>query len=100
MGDDGHTASFFPAGDHLAQALDPSGQARVLPMQAAGAGEPRITLTLPVVLATRQLVLLITGPAKRELLTRVIAADGGTVPWPVRAVIDHARVPLDVYWCP
>ena len=28
MGEDGHTASFFPGGDRLAQALDPAGRAR------------------------------------------------------------------------
>jgi len=38
MGDDGHTASFFPGGDHLAEALDLEGRARVLPMRAPGAG--------------------------------------------------------------
>jgi 6-phosphogluconolactonase len=53
MGDDGHTASFFPGGDHLAEALDLDGHARVLPMRAPGAGEPRITLSLPTLLETR-----------------------------------------------
>ena len=47
MGDDGNTASFFPGGDHLAEALDLNGHAPVLPMHAPDAGEPRITLTLP-----------------------------------------------------
>src|SRR5699024_5357624 len=41
MGTNGHTASFFPGGDHLAEALDPNGKASVLPMRAPDAGEPR-----------------------------------------------------------
>src|SRR5690606_17518849 len=38
MGNDGHTASFFPGGDRLAEALDPTATASVLPMRAPGAG--------------------------------------------------------------
>ncbi|MDQ6646366.1 MAG: 6-phosphogluconolactonase, partial [Pseudomonadota bacterium] len=34
MGDDGHTASFFPGGDNLHEALDLGGTSRVLPMRA------------------------------------------------------------------
>ncbi|HEX5305418.1 MAG TPA: 6-phosphogluconolactonase, partial [Dyella sp.] len=68
MGDDGHTASFFPGGDRLADALDPAGRARVLPMRATGAGEPRITFTLPVLLDARALFLHVEGEAKRRVL--------------------------------
>ncbi|WP_239709136.1 6-phosphogluconolactonase [Luteibacter sp. 9133] len=46
MGPDGHTASFFPGGDHLAEALDLNGTRSVLSMRAAVRGEPRITLSL------------------------------------------------------
>src|SRR3546814_9136056 len=38
LGADGHTASFFPQGDRLGEALDPAGAAVVLPMRAPGAG--------------------------------------------------------------
>jgi hypothetical protein len=47
MGDDGHTASFFPGGDRLAQALAPSDGQLLETIRAPAAGEPRITLTLP-----------------------------------------------------
>ena len=46
MGTDGHTASFFPGGDTLASAVDPAGTRLFLPIEAPGAGEPRVTLTL------------------------------------------------------
>ena len=39
MGTDGHTASFFPGGDHLDAALDLSLPRRVMTMEAPGAGE-------------------------------------------------------------
>jgi 6-phosphogluconolactonase len=100
MGDDGHTASFFPGGDHLAEALDPAGRARVLPMQAPGAGEPRITLTLPTLLDTRALYLLVSGEHKRALLADIELGLDTAQDYPVRAVLTHQRVPVAVYWCP
>lgn len=100
MGDDGHTASFFPGGDHLAQALDLDGGARVLPMHAPGAGEPRITLTLPTLLDTRSLYLLVSGEKKRDLLADARLGLGAAQHYPVRAVLTQSRVPVAVYWCP
>lgn len=100
MGDDGHTASFFPGGDHLAQALDLDGKARVLPMRAPDAGEPRITLSLPTLLETRALYLLVTGEKKRDLLADARLGLGAAQDYPVRAVLTQTRVPVSVYWCP
>jgi 6-phosphogluconolactonase len=100
MGDDGHTASFFPGGDHLAEALDLKGRARVLPMRAPGAGEPRITLGLPTLLDTRALYLLVAGEKKRDLLADVRLGLDAAQNYPVRAVLTQSRVPVAVYWCP
>jgi len=100
MGDDGHTASFFPGGDHLADALDLNGKSRVLPMRAPDAGEPRITLTLPTLLATESLFLLVAGDKKRDLLADVRLGLGAARDYPVHAVIAQQRVPVAVYWCP
>ncbi|WP_426701566.1 6-phosphogluconolactonase [Rhodanobacter sp. Col0626] len=100
MGDDGHTASFFPGGDHLAEALDLDGHARVLPMHAPDAGEPRITLTLPTLLETRALYLLVAGEKKRDLLADARLGLGAAQHYPVRAVLTQQRVPVAVYWCP
>ncbi len=49
MGNDGHTASFFPDADELEQVLDVSTPRLVSPVHAASAEEPRLTLTLPVI---------------------------------------------------
>lgn len=100
MGDDGHTASFFPGGDHLAEALDPHGSMRVLPMHAPGADEPRITLTLPTLLQTRALYLLVAGEKKRDVLADARLGLGAARDYPVRAVLTQQRVPVAVYWCP
>jgi len=92
MGLDGHTASLFPGGDHLAEALDPAGRAVVLPMTAPNAGEPRVTLTLPVLLVA----LHIEGLAKRQVLEHA-QQPGPVAEMPVRAVL--ARNP-EIYWSP
>jgi 6-phosphogluconolactonase len=96
MGPDGHTASFFPGGDHLAQALDLDGKQSVLSMRADGAGEPRITLSLPRVLDTRTLYLHIEGKDKKEVLAQAEA--GGD--FPIASVLKQDRVAVDVYWSP
>ena len=98
MGADGHTASFFPGGDHLAQALDPLAQARVLPMRAPGAGEPRITLTLPPIVQARHLYLHIEGADKREVLALAVSGSGNGGSLPVRQVLLQAALPVQVYW--
>ena len=98
MGHDGHTASFFPGGDRLAEALDPAGTGLVLPMRAPGAGEARITLTLPPIVAARHLYLHIEGTDKREVLRQAVAGEAAGRAYPVRSVLAHAASPLRIYW--
>ncbi|WP_109124304.1 6-phosphogluconolactonase [Dyella sp. C11] len=100
MGNDGHTASFFPGGDRLPEALDVNNTARVLPMRAEGAGEPRITFTLSALLDTRALYLHIEGDTKRQLLADARLGLGEAANFPVRSVLTQQRVPVAVYWCP
>lgn len=97
MGNDGHTASFFPGGDTLATALADPGPA--LALHAEGAGEPRVTLTLPALLQTRTLYLHIEGPQKAETLEKALE-DGPVSDMPIRAVLHQTEVPLHIYWCP
>ncbi|MFQ5623929.1 MAG: 6-phosphogluconolactonase [Paracoccaceae bacterium] len=87
MGADMHTASLFPGADRLAEALDPGCREVLLPMRAAGAPEPRLTLTAPVLRAARRLHLLIAGQEKIRALERAMAGDDPTEA-PVRAVMD------------
>ena len=98
MGNDGHTASFFPKAEKLADAIDPDGTRRLIEMEAPGAGEPRLTFTLPVLLAAGRLSLHIEGAEKRHVLDKALAK-GPTEVMPVRAVLRSAA-PLTLYWCP
>ena len=97
MGTDGHTASFFPGGDNLARATARDTPELVVPMRAEGAGEPRVTLTLPVVLAARRIVMHFEGAEKRAVWEAATAGDDVSE-MPVRAVIGAAQ--METVWAP
>ena len=94
MGEDMHTASLFPEADKLAEALSDDAPT-LLPMRADGAGEPRITLTAPVLREARYVHLLITGPAKLEALQTALI-DGPEAEAPVRVVL--ARDDTEIHY--
>ncbi len=89
MGADMHTASLFPGADRLAEALAPDAPV-LLPMRAAGAGEPRVTLSARVLRDAMAIHVLITGAEKRAALER--AMDLTPQEAPIRAVLDDATV--------
>lgn len=97
MGIDGHTASFFPGGDRLGDALDLANREGLVGMNAPGAGEARLTFTLSKLLDASSLFLHIEGQAKIKVLED--ARNGSDVSeMPVRAVLNSGK-PLSVYWC-
>ena len=96
MGNDGHTASFFPGGDTLDAALTEEGPA--LAIRAPGAGEPRITFTLPRLLRADGLYLHIEGEEKADVLDTALG-DGPVADMPIRAVLRSGHA-VTVYWCP
>lgn len=98
MGNDGHTASFFPKADRLKEAIDSGTSQRLLAITAPGAGEPRLTFTLPVLEASGRLALHIEGLDKRQVLDKALA-DGPEEDMPVRAILRSAT-PITLYWCP
>ncbi|GAB5446391.1 6-phosphogluconolactonase [Gymnodinialimonas sp.] len=89
MGADMHTASLFPGADNLAAALA-SDAPLLMPMRAEGAGEPRITLTAPVLNGAMSKHVVITGAEKREALER--ARNLPPEQAPIRAVLAGATV--------
>ncbi len=89
MGADMHTASLFPGADHLAEALADDAPP-LMALRAEGAGEPRVTLTAPVLAAAMSIHILITGADKRAALER--AAHLPALEAPVRCVLGQATV--------
>ncbi len=75
LGSDGHTASLFPGQAGLEE------ETRwVVGVPQAGMEPfvPRVTLTFPAMASTRELLFLVTGASKRDVLGRVLA--GGDLP--------------------
>ncbi|HJZ60823.1 MAG TPA: 6-phosphogluconolactonase [Miltoncostaeaceae bacterium] len=71
MGPEGHTASLFPEDP----ALDERVRAYV-PVHRPDLPQPdRVTITLPVLLAARRVVLLVDGEEKAPALVRALAGD-------------------------
>ncbi|TGQ36531.1 6-phosphogluconolactonase [Mesorhizobium sp. M00.F.Ca.ET.216.01.1.1] len=95
MGTDGHTASFFPDAEELAKLLDPSSESIVLPVHAASAGEPRLTLPLARIVSAGFIALHIEGEEKR---TAFEDAMGLGKRKPIRAVIEATQRPVEVFW--
>jgi 6-phosphogluconolactonase len=89
MGADMHTASLFPGADNLEAALAEDAPP-LMAMRAEGAGEPRITLTAPVLKGALSLHILITGAEKRAALEK--AQHLSATQAPVRAVLGQAVV--------
>ncbi len=98
MGTDGHTASFFPGGDTLAEVIDPYTEKSLITITAPGSGEPRLTYTLPKLLAASSLCLHIEGEEKLRVLEEALSGDNAHA-MPIRAVLASAQ-PLSLYWCP
>ena len=99
MGADGHTASFFPHGNNLASALDLSGPRGVLTMEAEGAGEERLTFSFASLSDARLLVLHIEGQSKKDVLEKATTGSDETE-MPIRAVLNRAKSPVEIYWAP
>jgi 6-phosphogluconolactonase len=93
LGPDAHICSLFPSDDALAER-----ERRVVGVEMAGMAPlvPRITLTLPVVNSTRQVVFLITGEDKAEAVVRAFSgppdprAPGSLVQGSPRVLMDAA----------
>jgi 6-phosphogluconolactonase len=96
MGDDGHTASWFPGAEGLTEAMDPAARQLVAPIVAPDAPEPRLTLTGRVILRARAIALEIQGEAK--LATFATALEPGPEEaMPIRAVLRGAADRLTVF---
>ena len=89
MGADGHIASLFPGAptqhDHLTCLAAVHPQTR----------QSRMSLSLPRLLNTERIWLVITGAEKRQVLENALQEN-----LPVAALIREASCAIDVFWCP
>jgi 6-phosphogluconolactonase len=69
VGNDGHTASLFPGHPQLDET---ERWAVGVPHAGMQPFVPRVTLTLPALASTRDMLFLITGRGKREIMARLL----------------------------
>jgi 6-phosphogluconolactonase len=95
VGADGHTASLFPG---HAEVDEKTRWAVGVPEAGLEPFVPRVTLTLPALASTREMLFLVSGASKREILSRVLAgadlpatraASQGELVW----LVDQAAAP-------
>lgn len=94
MGDDGHVASIFPGSD-LASDLPPA-VLRTLPDPLPPeAPFERLTLTLAALADTDEIILVVRGRRKRDVIEDAIA---GGCQLPITDLLGAARSPLTIFW--
>lgn len=99
MGGDGHTASLFPGAEKLVSAVDMSSGCICMGIAPVTAPHERMTLTLPAILNSRDIILHISSEEKRKVYEKAMS-EGPLAEMPVRFVLQQARVPVTVYWAP
>jgi len=96
MGDDGHTASLFPASPNLEAGLDLASTRRCLPLLAPSVPHQRLSMTRSLLASAAFIALSVQGPGKLATLRAALAGNDLTE-MPIRAFLHD---PLDIYWCP
>jgi 6-phosphogluconolactonase len=70
VGTDGHTASLFPG---HAELNEKEGWVVAVPEAGLEPFVPRVTLTFPTLASTREMLFLVSGHGKREVMTRLLS---------------------------
>lgn len=85
LGSDGHTASLFPG---LAGPMETEKWAVGVPHAGLAPFVPRVSLTFPALASCREMLFLVCGRGKREVLGRVLAGED------LPAAVAHSAGPL------
>lgn len=98
MGEDGHIASLFPGSPTLSEGMDLSSERLALGVADPHGAPPlpRITLTLGALTATRAVIVLVSGEAKKQVVERAVAGEM----LPVGALLRQERAPVRILWSP
>ena len=97
MGEDGHFASLFPDADNLEAGLDTESPDLCLAVRTAASPYPRISLSLSALSRSDEIVLLVFGQAKLDVL-EAAKAPGSELP--IARLLRQKRAPVNVYWAP
>jgi 6-phosphogluconolactonase len=101
MGPDAHTASWFPGSPQLLACLAPNKGQTVVGVDASaapvsGAYPLRMTLTLPPIAEAAQVILLLFGDDKKQILAN--ALDTPVIEAPIKAAVNACGDRFVVFW--
>lgn len=74
MGDDGHVAGLFPGTEAFRE------KASLVTFSKKTGGFDRLSLTLPLMNAARQIIFLVAGEEKAQMVARVLEGGGSSLP--------------------
>ncbi len=94
MGEDGHTASLFPAAVELADGL--TSTARTIAVTPPAAPHQRLSLTASAILAARHIFLQISGDAKKAVYAQALE-NGPVEQFPIRLALLQGETPVEVW---
>ena len=97
MGTDGHFASLFPDADSLDAGLSLGNQRFYMPVRTDASQHPRISMTLPAILQSPEILLLFFGKEKLTVYEKALAGDES---YPITALLAQKEVPVSLYWAP
>lgn len=97
MGTDGHFASMFPGDTASSEGLKAGPEAQLLYTRAPAPPERRITYTWPFLSHAGEIILHITGEAKRCL---VQGHGSRHKTLPIDFVLAGKECPVDIFWAP
>jgi 6-phosphogluconolactonase len=96
MGGDGHFASLFPGMPNLAQGLDADGESWLIASDQPINGQPRISLSLSLLLQSQLIVLIIRGADKLAVIERARTALPTDLP--IAAILQQSKVPVEIQY--
>lgn len=97
MGEDGHTASLFPCSDQIATGLSLDNPNVLMKVEPKTAPHQRITFSFASLIQSKNIILHISGPAKKDVLNKALAGTDD-FEMPIRAFLNHPSLNTQVYW--
>jgi len=96
MGEDGHTASFFPCCNELVMAMDPQFSVNCLATMPTTAPYERMTLSYATLIRAKHRILYLVGVDKLATLEKAMfVSDPFKMP-----IYAFLRYPLSIFWSP
>lgn len=95
MGDDGHTASLFPCAENIEHLLSSQNQLKTVWVQPQNAPDQRISLSFPVLTASKNIIVHFTGDLKKEIFQKIIS---GNMTVPLGRVLEAADGKNSIFW--